>query len=88
MEEFPQRHNSSEENVKVVDGVKYKKVNTGYSLREYYSLTAPDPTNPDDMRPGPGWDSRWRVLEEYGVDDPSELPNDPHTIWERVEEEK
>lgn len=44
---------------------------TGYTIREYYSHSTPE------KGPGPGWDSRFEILEKYGVNDPSELPNEP-----------
>lgn len=76
MEKEPQL--SQEE--KIIDGVKYYRVDTGYTLRQYYSHSTPE------KGPGPGWDSRWRVLKEHGVKEPSELPDEPYYIWEKVEE--
>ncbi len=65
----------------VIDGIRYRKVPTGYTVREYFSH------HTTEKGPGPGWDSRWEMLKKYGVDDPSELPNDQYYIWEEVEED-
>jgi hypothetical protein len=67
---------------KIIDGVKYRKVDTGYTIREFYSHSTPE------KGPGPGWDSKMHAFKKYGVDDVSELPNDPYLIWEEVDEEE
>lgn len=36
-----------------------------YTVREFYS------------HGGPGWDYRWPVMEDYGVTEPSQLPDTP-----------
>jgi hypothetical protein len=67
---------------KIVDGILYRKVNTGYTLRQYFSHSTPE------MGPGPGWDARQKILEQYGVDDPSALPDEPYYIWEEIDDKK
>lgn len=67
---------AEEEEVREIDGQMYRRRESGYTIREWYSHS------------GPGWDTRWRVLEEHGVNDPSELPDDPHVHWELIEEDK
>jgi len=52
------------------------KHDTGYTIREFYSHSTPE------KGPGPGWDSRWRVLEHYGVSEPNELPDQPYVTFE------
>jgi len=54
---------------KLVDGERYRKFDTGYTIAEYYN------------HPGPGWDFRWPVMEQYGVWDPLELPDDKCYYW-------
>ena len=49
---------------------------TGYTIRQYYSHET------EEKGPGPGWDNRFNVLEKYGVQDPSELPDQPHSMLE------
>ncbi len=63
----------AEEEIKIIDGKKYKKVPSGYSVRKFYS------------HEGPGWDYRFKVLEKYGVDEPEDLPDEPHYNWELIE---
>ncbi len=58
--------------IKIIDGKKYRKIDSGYTIREYFSHETPS------KGPGPGWDTRWDVLRQYGVYDPSELPDDPY----------
>lgn len=79
MEQEPQQ-NKVEEEEKIVNGIRYRKVNSGYTLRQYYSHSTPE------KGPGPGWDFRWKVLEKYGVNEPSELPDDLFYIWEEIED--
>ncbi len=59
---------------RVINGVSYRKVDTGYTLRQYYSHSTPE------KGPGPGWDARRKVLEQYNVSEPSELPDEPHYV--------
>jgi hypothetical protein len=87
MENNLEQQNNSNEEIKIVDGIKYKKVDSGFTIREYYSHTSPDPKNPHEMRPGPGWDFRWNVLEKYKVRKVEDLPDEPYYQWEPVDEE-
>lgn len=80
MEKEPKFIQESEE--KIVDGVTYRKVDTGYTLRQYYSHNTPE------KGPGPGWDTRWRILDTYSVENPSELPDEPYYMWEEVVENR
>jgi hypothetical protein len=80
MEKEPKFNQEPEE--KIVDGARYHKVDTGYTLRQYYSFSTPE------KGPGPGWDSRWKILEKYNVNEPSELPDEPHYVWEKIENKK
>ena len=61
------------EEIKIIDGKKYKKVDSGYTMRQYFS------------HDGPGWDTRYSLLSQYEVDDPSKLPDEPFYSWELVE---
>ena len=58
---------------KIIDGKKYRKVDSGYSIREYFSHS------------GPGWDTRKQMLEKYGVEEPFKLPDETYFIWEPAE---
>lgn len=49
-----------------IDGLSYRRVPSGYTIREFYSHS------------GPGWDFRHKALEECGVKDPKDLPDEPH----------
>ncbi len=82
-----------QEEFKIINGKKYKKVPSGYTVRQYYSNETPE------MGPGPGWSMMAFgsdiVAEEYGIKvdgktpawiRPSDLPDDPHYIWEEVTE--
>jgi len=61
---------------KEVDGVRYQKYDTGYTVYEYYN------------HPGPGWDFRWSVMQEYGVSQPEDLPDDkPFYRWLQAPEQ-
>lgn len=42
----------------------------------YYSHSTPE------KGPGPGWDSKRAILEKYGVDEPSQLPDEPYRMIE------
>jgi hypothetical protein len=76
-------------------GKKYRRVASGYTLREYFSHSTPE------KGPGPGWDTRAKLLDEdytaavYGrvfsprevYDNPRELlPDEPHYNLELVED--
>jgi hypothetical protein len=76
MEGFKSLENPEPEVTKIgADGKKYRRVPTGYSMREYFSHET------DGKGPGPGWDFRWSTLEKYKVDDPSDLPDEPYFLW-------
>lgn len=64
---------------KIIDGKKYRKIDTGFTVRQFYSQSTPE------KGPGPGWDTRWKMLQKYGVNDPSELPDEPYYTWEEIE---
>ena len=95
MEEIPQKEIPAEdtENIKVINGQRYRMVKNGYTLREFYSRTT------DTKGPGPGWDYRTQLLNnEYALErfgrtftdeevyDPSKLPDVPYYDWELIEE--
>lgn len=63
---------------KIINGIKYRKIFTGYTIRQYFSHETPE------KGPGPGWDSRWKIFEEYNVMEASDLPEEPYYIWEEV----
>jgi hypothetical protein len=67
--------------VKVIGGVTYRKVDSGYTVRQYFSHSTPE------KGPGPGWDHHLRILEKYHVENPAELPDEPYYLWEEVEED-
>lgn len=84
---------SSEEAIRTIDGKKYRRVDSGYTIRQYFSHSTPE------KGPGPGWDTRMSLLddkwamENFGktfttkeVFDPSKLPDLPYYTWELVEE--
>lgn len=75
-----ERPSGQESEERVVEGRRYRRTPSGYTLRQYFSHTTPE------KGPGPGWDTRWAMLEKHGVNEPSELPDQPHYIWEEVEE--
>lgn len=66
------------EEMREFEGAKYRKVPSGYTLRQYYSHTS-------EKGPGPGWDSKWSILEKYGVNDPKDLPDEPYYTWELLQ---
>ena len=80
----------NEDNFKMVDGVEYERVPSGYTVRQFYSHET------EEMGPGPGWDRfasspDW-VAEKYGIEwtsrfTPNDLPDTPYYIWRRVTEE-
>ena len=74
--------NREENNIKTIDGKKYRRVFSGYTIQQYFSHET------EEMGPGPGWDMRRDVLEKYGVREPSELPNEPYYHWELDDKEK
>lgn len=80
MEHYNEQSPLSEE-IKIIDGIKYKRVDSGYTIRQYFSHSTPE------KGPGPGWDTRSKVLEQYRVDEPGDLPNEPYYQWEEVDDE-
>lgn len=91
MENSPEKNigiNKKDPWVRVIEGKEYKKVPSGYTVRQWYS-------HESEKGPGPGWDSWSRgfpeILEEYGVSfsvraTPEDLPDTPYYIWEPVED--
>ena len=73
---------SPDEEIRIIEGRPHRKIDTGYTVRQYFSHSTPE------KGPGPGWDTRWKILEQYGVEDPSQLPDEPHYIWEPVDNEQ
>lgn len=69
------------EEIKEIDGRRYRKKYSGYTIRQYFSHETAE------KGPGPGWDFRKRALDEYGVDHPSKLPDVPYYEWEPVEDD-
>lgn len=67
------------EEFRVVDGQKYRRVFSGYTIRQFFSHDTPE------KGPGPGWDGRFRILEKYGVNESTELPDEPYYQWELCE---
>lgn len=76
--EVPDTPNAEE--FRIVRGKKYRRVDTGYTIREFYSHSTPE------RGPGPGWDTRQNILEKYGVNEPAELPDQTLYHWELVDE--
>ena len=68
------------EQIVEMNGEKYRVIDTGYTLREFYSHES------ESKGPGPGWDGRWPILEKYGVTDPKDLPDTPYYRYEKAEE--
>lgn len=68
------------ESVIIKDGKKFRKAFSGYTIKQFYSHSTPEKGE------GPGWDTKRSALEKYGVDEPSQLPDDPHFVLEPVEE--
>ena len=64
------------EEIRIIEGKKYRKVDNGYTIRQYFS------------HEGPGWDTRYSMLSQYGVDDSSELPDELYYSWELLEDDK
>jgi len=79
-EKLPENKSGTDAETRIIDGKKYRRVPSGFTLRQYYSHSTPE------KGPGPGWDTRFRALEKYGVSDPAQLPDEPHYDWELVEE--
>lgn len=73
-----ENENAVAEEIKSIDGEEFRKVPTGYTIREFFSRSTPE------KGAGPGWDFRWKILEQYGVNEPSELPNEPYYQWQPI----
>lgn len=71
-----------QEEVKIIDGKKYHKVFSGYTIRQFFSH------HTLEKGPGPGWDTRWEILGKYNIDNPSKLPDEPYYKWKLVEDEE
>lgn len=80
--------------IREINGKKYKAIDSGYTLRQYYAHSTLE------KGPGPGWDFRSGLLDddfalkEYGQTFTEEqvyghepLPDIPYVNWELVEEE-
>ena len=78
------------EEIRIIDGKRFRKVFSGYTVRQYYSHHTPD------KGPGPGWD-RFNMdpqgtAEKYGITKnpltltPQDLPDEPLYEWEEIEE--
>lgn len=84
-----QEPTSQSEEVRVIEGKKYRKVFSGYTVRQYYSHETLE------KGPGPGWDrfagAPDEIAKKYGVHKPAEqispndLPDEPLYLWEEVE---
>lgn len=85
----------AEEEIKIIDGKKYHRVDSGYTIREWYSHETPE------KGPGPGWDSRFHLddkeyaMKKFGrtftldeIMNPHKLPNEPYYRWQLVEEDE
>ncbi len=78
----PEAGEASKE-LRVIDGISYHKIHSGYTIREYFSHST------EERGPGPGWDHRWFILPKLGVDpttNPRTWPDEPYYIWEPVED--
>jgi hypothetical protein len=91
MEKEPKLNPPEAEGIKIIDGKKYRKVFSGYTVRQYYSHQTPE------KGPGPGWDffivRQEELAKKYGIElknrmrfRPEDLPNEPYYEWEEVEE--
>lgn len=80
-------NNKEDSEIRIIEGKKYKKIPSGYTVRQWYS-------HESEKGPGPGWDS-WsnnfsEILETYGIPfsiraTPDDLPDSPHYSWEPIE---
>jgi hypothetical protein len=73
---------SEPEEIRIIEGKRYRKIHSGYTVRQFFSHSTPERGS------GPGWDMRWEVLKEYSVTDPAKLPDEPYYQWELIEEEE
>lgn len=87
----------AEEEIKIIDGKKYRRVFSGYTVRQYYSHET------EEMGPGPGWDrfvasDKEEIAKRYGCKlkderdfwkmTPSDLPDTPYYYWELISEDE
>jgi len=91
MERIPEQPS---EEIRIIDGKKYRKVPSGYTVRQYYSHETLE------KGPGPGWDifsaAKEDIAKRYGFEftqpgdsfnfSPQDLPDEPLYLWEEVEE--
>ena len=72
--ERPRAHDPNEDTLEIVsiEGRRYAKVPTGYSIRQWFSH------NTLEKGPGPGWDQHLYALEEYGVKRVEDLPDEAY----------
>lgn len=96
MEKVPEGSDSTKDSsfeILEIGGRKFRRVPSDYTIREYFSHTTPE------KGPGPGWDSRMRLLEEeYArqhckrtfskneVFEPTLLPDEPYYHLEPIEQ--
>jgi|GEM_PF-6246831 hypothetical protein len=85
-----------QEEIREIDGKKYRKIFSGYTIRQYFSHSTPE------KGPGPGWDFRERLLDdEYAMRafgrtftinevmvNTNKLPDEPFWRWEEINENK
>ncbi len=62
-------------------GKKFRRVNSGYTIRQYFSHSTPE------KGPGPGWDMHQYKLDEYDVNSTSQLPDEPYYYLEEIIDE-
>ena len=57
-----------------IEGKRYRKVDTGYTIKQYFSHETVE------KGPGPGWDFRHGMLKEMGIDSfrPETWPDTPY----------
>lgn len=96
MENLPVNPEETPQEFVEINGKKYRKVDSGYTVREYFSHST------EEKGPGPGWDSRGALLDDewaqsrigrtfsneevYGSPR-TLLPDTPYYRLEAVEEE-
>lgn len=84
----------SAEETRVIDGVKCRRVESGYTVRQYFSHFT------EGVGPGGGWDrfnapgGKESIIKELGLDigpetlwklEPQDLPDTPYYRWEPIE---
>lgn len=74
------------EEVQLIDGQPYRRVDTGYTVRQWFSHST------REKGPGPGWDTRFEELRKLGIDPHTnyydELPDTPYYQYELVKDNK